>query len=65
MEKFEEIKIKVVMKAEKVSRDRAQKIIAERCRKTVKGDPVKAGGSIAPETDEMEWMDAEDFFSGD
>ena len=65
MEKFEEVKIRVVMKAEKVSRARAQKIIAERCRKTAEAAPVKTGCSVVSETDEMEWMDAEDFFSGD
>lgn len=62
MVKFEEIKIRVVMKAEKVSRARAQEIIAERCRKSAESAPVKTGGSIAPET---EWIDADEFFSND
>lgn len=59
MEKFEEIKIKIVMKAENVSRDQAIEIIAARCRKASDADPVKQNGSIAAEE---EFMSAEEFF---
>lgn len=75
--KFEELKIRVVMRAERVSRDRAQKIIAERYGKTAerggktaerggkpaKGGPKKARPSVVYETNGETWMDAADFFS--
>ena len=55
MEKFEEFKIKVVMKAEHVTRDRAIQLIAERSAVKSDNKPVKK------EDDNI--MTAEEFFS--
>ena len=54
-EKFEEFKIKVVMKAEHVTRDRAIQLIAERSAVKSDNKPVKK------EDDNI--MTAEEFFS--
>lgn len=47
MDRFEEVKIKIVMKSEKVSRARARAIIAQRGRRPSGGTAVKACGSIS------------------
>lgn len=65
MEKFEEVKIGVVMKAENVSRERAIEIIAERCSGRTENQPVKDGGSISFDADKVDWMSAEEFFGAD
>ena len=66
MKKFEEFKIKVVMKVEHVSRKRAIEIIAERCKGGAYNDPVKkdAGVGHSSNSDECDLLSAEEFFGG-
>lgn len=47
MSRFEKLKLKVVMRAENVSEERAKLIIKERCRETADLEPVKPFASIA------------------
>ena len=65
MEKFEEFKIKVVMKAEHVTRDRAIQLIAERSAVKSDNEPVKSEtvGSSSCDLLDDNIMTAEEFFS--
>ena len=67
-EKFEEFKIKVVMKAEHVTRDRAIQLIAERSAVKSDNEPVKSESVGSSATDGRDILDvdlisAEEFFS--
>ena len=64
-EKFEEFKIKVVMKAEHVTRDRAIQLIAERSAVKSDNEPVKSEtvGSSSCDLLDDNIMTAEEFFS--